>query len=255
MRRAQATRPPAISGKAARCRRMSEYWPVTTSAMFSSAAEPGLEVARVRRHRRMIRRVGAHSGAAELRRGRLRPEDAELGDGVTRCLLREEVRLLEVEVAQAVDRHAGAPRHHDIRDHQPRIGQSGPGDDRPEAVRDHGQRLLRAPGPGNRRTRSGRGRPLPGPRCTRSTPPRQPGRRPGCRSPSTRRRRSRHSPRRGCAHRGSIPRTGSTRHRHRERTRRRARPSRDRRREARSAAAAGGTAGCRPRMTGSSRAA
>ncbi len=46
-----------------------------------------LEVARVRRHRRMVRRVRAHPGAAELRRGRGRPEDAELGDGVARRLL------------------------------------------------------------------------------------------------------------------------------------------------------------------------
>ena len=195
----------------------------------------------------MIRRVGAHPGAAELRRGRCRPEDAELGDDVTRCLLREEVRLLEVELAQAVHRHARAARHHDVRDHQAGIGQSGPGDDRAEAVGDHGQRLLGLQVPARRRTQSGRARPSPGRRCIRSIPPPRPGRRPGCRSPSTRRRRSRCSPRRGCAHRGSIPRTGSTRHRHRERTPRRARPSRDHRRGARSAAAAGGTPGCRPR--------
>ena len=54
----------------------------------------------------------------------------------------EEVRLLEVELAQALHRHARAARHHDVRHHQAGIGQGGPGDDRAEAVGDHGQRLL-----------------------------------------------------------------------------------------------------------------
>ena len=61
---------------------------------------------------------------------------------------RKKCDCCEVELAQVVDRHARAAGHHYVGDHQPGIGQGRPGDDRPEAVGDHGQRLLRLQGQG-----------------------------------------------------------------------------------------------------------
>lgn len=103
------------------------------SPVRSSASAPSPSDGRTRSCASSCRRTAVRRGGSE---------DRQLGNGVAGRLLREEVRLLEMQGAQVVDCHAGTARHDDIRDPQAGIGQSGTRDDGPEAVVRYGNRLL-----------------------------------------------------------------------------------------------------------------
>ena len=93
-------------------------------------------------HQGMIGRIGAQPSASERRRGGRRAEDAELGDRIAGCLLREEVRLVDVELTQLVDGHPRAPGDDDIGALQAAVRQGSARHDGAEAVGHDGQGLV-----------------------------------------------------------------------------------------------------------------
>ena len=115
-RRAQATRPPAISGRAARWRRISVVLTRDDVGHILQRSGAGVEIVRVCGDGCVLGRVGAHFGAAETRRmPRCGAEHAELGTASPGACSVKNCVWSRCRSRRPVDGHTGTSRHDDVR--------------------------------------------------------------------------------------------------------------------------------------------